>query len=52
MNSFQLIASVLGTGYRVARLGRSHQDILLSWIEGAAYQISEDLRVAILEEGN
>lgn len=51
MNSFQLIASVLGTGYRVARLGRSHQDILLSWIEGAAYQISEDLRVAILEEG-
>ena len=52
LNSYQLIASILGTGYRVARLGRSHQDILLTWIEGIVYQIAEDLRLALLEEAN
>ena len=49
MNAYQLIASTLGTSYRVARLGRSHQDVLLTWIEGLVYSLADDLRV-LLEE--
>ncbi len=51
MNNYQLVASSLGTAYRVARLGRSHQDVLLTWIEGVVYSVADDLRVALMEEG-
>ena len=50
MNNYQLVASTLGTAYRVARLGRSHQDVLLTWIEGVVYSVADDLRVALMEE--
>lgn len=49
LNNFQLIASTLGTAQRVARLGRSHQDVLLSWIEGAVYPLAADLRQHLAE---
>ncbi len=49
LNGYQLIASSLGTAYRVARLGRSHQDVLLTWIEGIVYTIAEDMRRALAE---
>ena len=49
LNNFQLIASTLGTAQRVARLGRSHQDVLLSWIEGAVYPLAADLRQHLSE---
>jgi aminoglycoside phosphotransferase (APT) family kinase protein len=47
MNAYQLIASTLGTSYRVARLGRSHQDVLLTWIEGLVYSLADDLRILL-----
>jgi aminoglycoside phosphotransferase (APT) family kinase protein len=50
LNAYQLIASSLGTAYRVARLGRSHQDVLLTWIEGIVYQLADDLRRHLNEE--
>lgn len=49
LNGYQLVASTLGTAYRVARLGRSHQDVLLTWIEGVVYQLANDLKQQILE---
>ena len=49
LNAFQLIASTLGSAHRVVRLGRSHQDVLLAWIEGVVYSIAEDLRVTLTE---
>ncbi len=50
LNNDQLIASTLGTAQRVARLGRSHQDVLLSWIEGAVYPLAADLRQHLQEQ--
>ena len=50
LNNYQLVATTLGTAYRVARLGRSHQDVLLTWIEGVVYSVADDLRVALMEE--
>ena len=49
LNGYQLVASTLGTAYRVARLGRSHQDVLLTWIEGVVYQLANELKNQILE---
>ncbi|MGM7669222.1 phosphotransferase family protein [Microbacterium sp. A93] len=50
LNTFQLIASTLGTGSRVIRLAKSHQDVLLAWLEGVVYSLGEELRTSILEE--
>lgn len=49
-NAFQLIVSCLGTSYRVVRLGRSHQDVMLAIIEGAAYSLADDM-TRMLQEG-
>jgi aminoglycoside phosphotransferase (APT) family kinase protein len=43
LNLYQLVVSSLGTAYRVSHLGRSHQDVLLTWIEGLAHAFSRDL---------
>jgi aminoglycoside phosphotransferase (APT) family kinase protein len=48
-NAFQIATIALATPYRVAGGGKSHQDILVAWIMGAAYPILSDLRV-LLEE--
>lgn len=50
MNTYQLVVSTLGSAYRVIRLGRSHQDVLLAWLEGVVYSLAEELRLALLEE--
>jgi aminoglycoside phosphotransferase (APT) family kinase protein len=46
-NAYQLAASSLGTAQRVVRLGRSHQDVLLAWLEGVVYSILAELRTSI-----
>lgn len=43
-NSFKCIAIVLGTGCRVASLGKTHQDVLVAWLAGIGYPLLEDLR--------
>lgn len=49
-NSYQLVVSILSTTYRVIRLSKSHQDVLLAIVEGAAYPIADELLRAIEEE--
>ncbi len=49
LNRFQQVETLLATSYRVVRLGKSHQDILVARIEGAAYLIAEELRAALEE---
>ena len=44
LSRYQQAVTVLATGYRVVRLRRSHQDVLLSRIEAAAYVLMEELR--------
>ena len=47
LSRYQQAATVLGTGYRVVKLRRSHQDILLSRIEAASYVLLEELRQSL-----
>jgi len=49
-NCYQLMISTLATGYRVVRLGKSHQDIVLAWAGAAGYSFAEPLRRALEEE--
>lgn len=50
LNNYQLVISTLGTAYRVTRLGRTHQDVLLTWLEGVVYSMAEQLRTAMEED--
>lgn len=49
LNSVQILGSVVATGYRVARLGKSHQDILLSRVKGMAPTVSRQLAQLLRE---
>lgn len=49
-NAYQLVISNLATGYRVVRLAKSHQDVLIAFVEGAVYSLAKELLDA-LEEG-
>ena len=48
-NAYQIANLAIATTYRVSRGGKTHQDILVAWIMGAAYPAFEDLR-KLLEE--
>jgi len=43
LNCVQILGSVVATGYRVARLGKSHQDILLTRVKGMAPTVMRQL---------
>ncbi|HSV59524.1 MAG TPA: phosphotransferase family protein [Variovorax sp.] len=43
LNGFQILVSTMATNYRVARLGKSHQDILLARVRGLAPSVAVDL---------
>lgn len=49
LNAFLVLCSAMGTSYRVARLGKSHQDIVLSRVEGVVPVMLKELRT-LLEE--
>jgi aminoglycoside phosphotransferase (APT) family kinase protein len=49
-NCYQLVLSSSGTGHRVTRLGKSHQDIVLAWAGAAGYSFAEPLRQMLEEE--
>jgi aminoglycoside phosphotransferase (APT) family kinase protein len=49
-NNFQIVVTVLGSTYRVVRLGKTHQDVLLAWLEGAAYGPMEEMRRELMAE--
>lgn len=48
-SAWRAVASCVASGYRVAHLGKSHQDIVVNWLMALGYSLLEDLR-RILEE--
>ena len=49
-NAYSMIAMTLATSYRVARNGKSHQDILLAWLLGVGYMLLDEMR-ELIEKG-
>ena len=49
-NAYSMIAMTLGTSYRVAKNGKSHQDILLAWLLGVGYMLLDEVR-SLIEKG-
>lgn len=47
--SFMSVAICGGTGYRVARGGKTHQDVVVGWLSMITYPLAEQMR-ATLEE--
>jgi aminoglycoside phosphotransferase (APT) family kinase protein len=48
---FSIVVSTMASTYRIARLGKSHQDILLTRVEGMVPVISRQL-IALIQEGS
>jgi hypothetical protein len=48
--AYKQVSICLSTGYRVARGGKSHQDIVVLWLMSVSYPIMEELR-RLLETG-
>jgi aminoglycoside phosphotransferase (APT) family kinase protein len=47
LNRYQQLQTVLGTAYRVVRLSKSHQNVVIARLQKAAYLLAEDLRQAL-----
>jgi aminoglycoside phosphotransferase (APT) family kinase protein len=43
-NCYQIVVTALASSYRVVHLGKTHQDVLIAWIEAAAFGAMEELR--------
>lgn len=48
-NNYKAVAIVLATGYRAPCNGKTHQDVLVSWITGIAYPLLDELRTQLAE---
>ncbi|MBS0370532.1 MAG: phosphotransferase family protein [Proteobacteria bacterium] len=46
-NAYSLAVMTLATGYRAARNGKTHQDVLVTWVIGVGYGFLEELRELI-----
>jgi aminoglycoside phosphotransferase (APT) family kinase protein len=49
LNCYQIIVTTLATAYRVVRLGKSHQDVLLARVKGQASIVADELRQLLSE---
>ena len=49
-NAYAMVGMTLGTSYRVARNGKSHQDVLLAWLLGVGYMLLDEMR-DLIEKG-
>jgi len=49
-NGFSLAILLIGTGYRIARNGKTHHDVLVTWLIGIGYLILDEMR-DYLEKG-
>lgn len=49
-NAYSISVLILATGYRIARNGKTHQDILVAWLMGIGYMIVDEMR-KLIEEG-
>jgi aminoglycoside phosphotransferase (APT) family kinase protein len=50
LNAYSIAVLTLGTGYRIARNGKTHQDILVTWLIGIGAVLMEDMRT-LIEKG-
>jgi aminoglycoside phosphotransferase (APT) family kinase protein len=50
-HAYRSVVIVTGSGYRPARNGKTHQDLLLNWIMGMGYTILNYLRNKLVEIG-
>ena len=48
-NDFMMGTLTLATGYRCARNGKTHQDVLLAWLMGIGHMLLDEMRVLIEE---
>ena len=49
LNYYQMMVVGVASAYRVMRLGRTHQDVLLPWIEAVVHAVGADLLAAMEE---
>jgi aminoglycoside phosphotransferase (APT) family kinase protein len=49
LNGYTILGSIVATAYRVARLGKSHQDVLLARVKGMAPAVANDLSQLLKE---
>lgn len=50
-NSYSIAILTLATGYRIARNGKTHQDVLVTWLIGISSMILDEIRT-LIEQGN
>lgn len=50
LNAWQLVISNLATAHRVVRLAKSHQDVVLAYVEAAVYPIADQM-LRLLKRG-
>lgn len=50
-NAYTIAILTLATSYRIARNGKTHQDVLVTWLIGIGYMILDELRL-LIEEGH
>ncbi len=51
LNAYSIITLAVATGYRTARNGKTHQDVLVTWLIGIAPMLMDDLRT-LIEQGD
>ncbi len=49
-NDYMMATLLLATGFRIAHGGKTHQDVLVTWLMGIGYMLMEEMR-ALIEEG-
>jgi aminoglycoside phosphotransferase (APT) family kinase protein len=45
--TLKIVAICLASGYRAARNGKTHHDVLVAWLTGISYSLLEDLRAKL-----
>lgn len=46
-NAYMMSVLSLATGYRIARNGKTHQDVLVTWLVGIGYMLQDEMRMLI-----
>ncbi len=49
-NAYSMVTLTLGTGYRIARNGKTHQDVLVTWLMGISAMLMADMQ-NLIEQG-
>ncbi|MET0986803.1 MAG: phosphotransferase family protein [Steroidobacteraceae bacterium] len=50
-NAYTMAILSLGTGYRIARNRKTHQDVLATWLMGVGYMLQDEIR-GLIEESS